>query len=78
MLTSPEECTILFVVWQVKETLSTAESLLGDLPGFRAFKREAADLLEELETYCRDQVETWIAEMITAIDDPKQPLRYVQ
>ena len=60
---------------QVKETLSTAESLLGDLAGFKGFKREASELIEELGSYCKDQFENWVSEMMTAIDDPKQPLR---
>lgn len=57
----------------MKETLSTAESLLGDLSGFKGFKREATELSEELG--CKDQFESWVSEMMTAIDDPKQPLR---
>lgn len=60
----------------MKETLSTAESLLGDLSGFKGFKREATELSEELGSYCKDQFESWVSEMMTAIDDPKQPLRY--
>ena len=63
-------------MFQVKETLNTAESLLGDLSGFKGFKREASDLAEELQSYCKDQFESWVSEMMTAIDDPKQPLRY--
>ena len=34
--------------------------------------------MDELETYCRDQVESWASEMMTAIDDPRQPLRYFE
>jgi len=56
--------------------LSTAESLLGDLSGFKGFKREATELAEELQSYCKDQFESWVTEMMTAVDDPKQPLRY--
>ena len=63
-------------MFQVKETLNTAESLLGDLSGFKGFKREASDLAEELQSYCKDQFESWVSEMMTAIDDAKQPLRY--
>ncbi|KAM7436007.1 Cytoplasmic dynein 2 heavy chain 1 [Porites harrisoni] len=68
------------IVWvrqldsKVKETLNTAESLLGDLSGFKGFKREASDLAEELQSYCKDQFESWVSEMMTAIDDAKQPL----
>ncbi|XP_074620352.1 cytoplasmic dynein 2 heavy chain 1-like [Acropora palmata] len=68
------------IVWvrqldaKVKETLNTAESLLGDLSGFKGFKREASDLAEELQSYCKDQFEGWVSEMMTALDDPKKPL----
>ena len=34
--------------------------------------------MDELETYCRDQVESWASEMMSAIDDPRQPLRYFE
>lgn len=60
----------------MKETLNTGESLLGDLSGFKGFKREASELAEELQSYCKDQFESWVSEMMTAINDPKQPLRY--
>ena len=60
----------------MKETLNTAGSLLGDLSGFKGFKREATELAEELQSYCKDQFESWVSEMMTAIDDPKRPIRY--
>ncbi|EDO38992.1 predicted protein [Nematostella vectensis] len=68
------------IVWvrqldsKVKEVLVTAESLLGDLAGFRGFRREASDLAEELSSYCTDQFESWSSEMLSAIEDPKHPL----
>ena len=46
------------------------------MSGFKGFKREASDLAEELQSYCKDQFESWVSEMMTAIDDPKLPLRY--
>lgn len=46
------------------------------MSGFKGFKREASELAEELQSYCKDQFESWVSEMMTAIDDPKQPLRY--
>ena len=66
---------ITVILLKVKETLNTAESLLGDLSGFKGFKREASELAEELQSYCKDQFESWVSEMMTAIDDAKQPLR---
>ena len=48
---------------------------MGDLAGFKGFKREASELIEDLGSYCKDQFESWVSEMMTAIDDPKQPLR---
>jgi len=64
-----------FTLHQVKETLGTAESLLGDLAGFHGFRREATELIDEFQTYTRDQFEGWSSEMLSLIDDPKQPLR---
>ena len=69
-------CFIVYVTAQVTETLVTAESLLGDLGGFVSFKQEATSLQEELKEYQHDQFDGWSRDMLAAIDDPQQSIRY--
>lgn len=57
--------------------MNIAEDLLGDLAGFRGFRKEASELAEDLDSYCRDQFENWSSEMLLAIEDPGQPLGLV-
>ena len=64
------------VTAQVTETLVTAESLLGDLGGFASFKQEATGLQEELKEYQHDQFDGWSRDILAAIDDPQQSIRY--
>ena len=54
----------------------TAESLLGDLGGFASFKHDASELKEELKEYQQDQFDGWSRDMLSAIDDPLQSIRY--
>ena len=60
---------------KVEEKSSTAEALLGDLAGFKSFRRDAMDLLEELQNWRRDQFDDWSREMVSQIEDPDHPLR---
>ena len=60
---------------QVGETLKTANELLGDLSGFRAFRKEAEDLREEFRNWRQEQFDSWSRDAQEQIDDPKQPLR---
>jgi len=53
-----------------------AESLLGDLGGFVSFKHDASELKEELKEYQQDQFDGWSRDMLSAIDDPHQSIRY--
>ncbi len=62
---------------QASDTLSTAEALLGDLAGFQAFRREAAELKDELYGHQREQFEGWSRHVLAAIDHPTNPLRYM-
>ena len=64
------------ILAQATETLVTAESLLGDLGGFASFKQEATSLQEELKEYQHDQFDGWSRDMLAAIDDPQQSIRY--
>ncbi len=59
----------------MKENIKTAESLLGDLSGFKSFKREAAELQEEMATWVQDTFDEWSRDMQSKIEDPNQPLR---
>lgn len=59
---------------QVSETLSTAESLLGDLTGYKQFQREATELKDELSDYQRDQFDSWSRQMIASIDSRTDPI----
>ncbi|XP_064610087.1 cytoplasmic dynein 2 heavy chain 1-like isoform X3 [Liolophura sinensis] len=59
---------------KVEETTSVAEALLGDLNGFKSFRREAYDLLEELRVWRRDQFDEWSRDIQALIEDTHQPL----
>lgn len=65
----------LFCCLKVEETTSVAEALLGDLNGFKNFRREAYDLLEELRVWRRDQFDEWSRDIQALIEDTRQPLR---
>ncbi|XP_066286377.1 cytoplasmic dynein 2 heavy chain 1-like isoform X1 [Branchiostoma lanceolatum] len=68
------------IVWvrqleaKVAETLNVAEALLGDLSGFRPYQRQAAEVQEEMQTYCREQFDGWAQDTQSALEDPHQPL----
>ncbi|XP_074649972.1 cytoplasmic dynein 2 heavy chain 1-like [Tubulanus polymorphus] len=68
------------IVWvrqleaKVNETSKTAESMLGDLSGFRNFQHDVKDLKDELQTWRRDQFDDWSRDIIQQIDDPHNPL----
>ncbi|XP_077984893.1 cytoplasmic dynein 2 heavy chain 1-like [Glandiceps talaboti] len=68
------------IVWvrqleaKVEETSKTAQALLGDLSGFKRFNRDAAELLDELQQWRRDQFDNWSRDMQASIDDPYKPL----
>ncbi|RDD40688.1 Cytoplasmic dynein 2 heavy chain 1 [Trichoplax sp. H2] len=59
---------------KVDETITTAEVLLGDLDGFKQFRKDITDLLEELQGYRNDLFDNWSHSMISALSDPKQSL----
>ena len=70
------------IVWtrqlesKVRDTLSTAESLLGDLSGFEGFQREANEVKEELRDYQREQFDAWCRDILASVSHPTEPLRY--
>ena len=71
------------IVWarqlesKVRDTLATAETLLGSLSGFEGFQREANELKEELKEYQKNQFDEWSRDILTSISHPTEPLRYV-
>lgn len=70
------------IVWtrqlesKVRDTLSTAETLLGNLSGFEPFQREASEVREELKDYQREQFDSWSKEILSAITRTTDSLRY--
>ena len=55
--------------------MKTAEDLLGDLSGFRNFRKDASDLLEELVNWRQDTFDEWSRDIQAQIDDPNAPIR---
>lgn len=70
------------IVWarqlesKVKDTLATAETLLGGLSGFAGFQREANEFKDELKEYQKNQFDAWSRDILTSISHPTEPLRY--
>ena len=64
--------------FQVSDTISTAEALLGDLAGFESFCNEGRVLGEELREYQREQLNQWSRQTQAAINNSSEPLRSQQ
>lgn len=70
------------IVWtrqlesKVRDTLSTAETLLGNLSGFEGFQREANEVKDELKDYQRDQFDGWSRDILASISHATESLRY--
>ena len=69
------------IVWsrqleaKVRDTLSTAETLLGNLSGFEGFKKEATEARQELKDYQREQFDSWSREILSSINRSGDSLR---
>ncbi len=63
--------------FQIKQNILTAESFLGDLTGFRNYRREATELKEQMLTWVQDTFDDWSREMQSMIDDPNANLRLI-
>ena len=69
------------IVWarqlesKVRDTLTTAEALLGNLSGFEAFQHEANEVKEELKDYQREQFDSWSRDVLTSISRSTESLR---
>jgi dynein heavy chain 2 len=59
---------------KVSDTLSTAQTLLSDLSGFKGFRRSSIEFLKELEEHQQDLFNSWSREIQAGINDPKKPL----
>jgi dynein heavy chain 2 len=57
--------------------MKTAETLLGDLAGYKKFYKDGHELLEELRTWRNESFDDWSRDMLDQINDTKNPLRYL-
>ena len=68
------------IVWarqlesKVRDTLSTAETLLGNLSGFQAFQREASEVRIELKEYQKDRFDSWSKDTLTSTSHSTESL----
>jgi len=68
---------IVSLFLQLEETMKTAETLLGDLAGYKKFYKDGHELLEELRTWRNESFDDWSRDMLDQINDSKNPLRYL-
>lgn len=64
-------------IWQVELMLKIGGDLLGDLHGYKAFRQDATELLDELRSWQQDAFAEWSRDILSQIDDPNAPLRSV-
>ena len=62
---------------QVEETTKTAEVLLGDLSGFRNFRKDAAELSEELRNWRQDTFDEWSRDVQAQMEEENNTISYV-
>lgn len=55
--------------------MKTAETLLGDLAGYKKFYKDGHDLLEELRTWRNESFDDWSRDILDQINDTRNPLR---
>ncbi len=55
--------------------MKSAEDLVGDLGGFRKFRKDASELLEELRNWRQDQFDEWSRDIQSQMEDPRAQLR---
>ncbi|OWF37256.1 Cytoplasmic dynein 2 heavy chain 1 [Mizuhopecten yessoensis] len=63
-----------FLYLQVEETIKTAETLLGDLSGFKKFRKDAQELQDELLNWRTETYDDWTRDMLDRINDTREPL----
>lgn len=59
---------------KVEEMLKTAEALLGDLSGFRSFRKDASDLLDELVNWRQDTFDEWSRDVQAQMEDERNTI----
>ncbi|XP_071126281.1 cytoplasmic dynein 2 heavy chain 1-like isoform X2 [Mytilus edulis] len=59
---------------RLEETMKTAETLLGDLAGYKKFYKDGHDLLEELRTWRNESFDDWSRDILDQINDTRNPL----
>jgi len=62
---------------QVELMLKLGTDLLSDLHQYKTFQKDAADLLDELRSWQSETFADWSRDILSQIDDPNTPLRYV-
>ncbi|XP_073518216.1 cytoplasmic dynein 2 heavy chain 1 isoform X2 [Phyllobates terribilis] len=65
------------IVWvrqlhlKVEDSMKIAETLLSDLSGFQAFRKDAGEHLEQFREYEQEQFSEWSREIQSGLSDPK-------
>ncbi|XP_077154626.1 cytoplasmic dynein 2 heavy chain 1 isoform X5 [Ranitomeya variabilis] len=65
------------IVWvrqlhlKVEDSVKIAETLLSDLSGFQAFRKDAGEHLEQFKEYEQEQFSEWSREIQSGLSDPK-------
>ncbi|XP_069615312.1 cytoplasmic dynein 2 heavy chain 1 [Ranitomeya imitator] len=65
------------IVWvrqlhlKVEDSVKIAETLLSDLSGFQAFRKDAGEHLEQFREYEQEQFSEWSREIQSGLSDPK-------
>ncbi|CAK8696967.1 unnamed protein product [Clavelina lepadiformis] len=68
------------IVWikqleaKVNEVLKSSSGVLHALPGFDDFKHLCSKTKDEMEAYRQDQFQSWSEYMISALNDPEDPV----
>jgi hypothetical protein len=50
---------------------------LGDLPGFKGFRKDANDLLEELSNWRQDTFDEWSRDVQSQMEDQNNAIWYI-
>ena len=56
--------------------MESAEEMLSDLLSFRQFRKICDDLREEVEIFAKERYEYWLKDILDAIEDPQNPIRF--
>ena len=56
--------------------MESAEEMLSDLLSFKKFRKICEDLREEIGVFAKERYEFWSKDILDAIDDPENPIRF--